>query len=568
MRNLRSKSLKTRNFNILSMKNLFLILSCITLLSCKPALEGGNEIISFKFQEIEQADEASISNDTVSIMVPTTTDLTTLTPLIEVSPKATINPASGVKQDFSKPVFYTVTSEAGTKKSYTVLAYNQPTFRVNNIQLPDNFITGIINGDNITFTVPFGTNVSALKINYTLAETGITSNIVSDGTVDLSQPFSWNLTKGKTSKTYTITANVQPQETGIRSVWVTNVASTVLMSEANLTAMVDKLAELNFNTICVCTYNKSQTLFPSQTLATVLGITPAQTVISGCSWGDVLGKLIEKAHAKNIKVIAWFEYGFASHYSGQDSPISDKHPDWVSKDINGNQTNKNSFYWLNGFHPEVQKFLTDMIVECVTKYPGLDGVQGDDRLPALPSHAGYDDYTKQLYQTETGKVVPTNPTETAFFNWKANKMSDYAVTLYNAVKAARSTCLVTWAPSTRGWSKDNYLQDWPEWQKRGVADWISPQLYRNESQGIDSYSTLVYSDLQNVFNTVDLRKKYVPGMLVRNGSAIISDGFLAQLIQYNRSRGVYSESTWFYEAIPSKQKAYKALYPGKAIFPF
>lgn len=554
--------------NILSMKNLFLILSCVILLSCKPTLEGGNVITSFKFQEITQADEATISHDTVSIMVPTSTDLTTLTPIIEVSPKATINPASGVKQDFSKPVFYTVTSEAGTKKNFTVLAYSQPTFRVNNIQLPDNFVTGVINGDNITFTVPFGTNVSALKFTYLLVDNGLTSNIVSGSNVDLTQPFTWKLSIGNLSKTYTITVNIQPQETGIRAVWVTNVASSVLFSEAGLTAMVDKLAELNFNTICVCTYNKSQTLFPSQTLANVLGLTPAQTVIAGCSWGDVLGKLIEKAHAKNIKVIAWFEYGFASHYSGQDSPISDKHPDWVSKDIAGNQTEKNKFYWLNGFHPEVQKFLTDMIVECVTKYPGLDGVQGDDRLPALPSHAGYDDHTKQLYKTETGKDVPTNPTETAFFNWKANKMSDYAVSLYNAVKTARSSCLVTWAPSTRGWSKDNYLQDWPEWLKRGVADWISPQLYRNESQGIDSYSTLLYSDVQNVFNTVELRKKYVPGMLVRNGTVIVTDGFLAQLIQYNRSRGVFNESTWFYEAIPSKQKAFKALYPGKAIFPF
>ncbi|MFZ4724322.1 MAG: family 10 glycosylhydrolase [Paludibacter sp.] len=550
------------------MKNLFLILSCVILLSCKPTLEGGNVITSFKFQEITQADEATISHDTVSIMVPTSTDLTTLTPIIEVSPKATINPASGVKQDFSKPVFYTVTSEAGTKKNFTVLAYSQPTFRVNNIQLPDNFVTGVINGDNITFTVPFGTNVSALKFTYLLVDNGLTSNIVSGSNVDLTQPFTWKLSIGNLSKTYTITVNIQPQETGIRAVWVTNVASSVLFSEAGLTAMVDKLAELNFNTICVCTYNKSQTLFPSQTLANVLGLTPAQTVIAGCSWGDVLGKLIEKAHAKNIKVIAWFEYGFASHYSGQDSPISDKHPDWVSKDIAGNQTEKNKFYWLNGFHPEVQKFLTDMIVECVTKYPGLDGVQGDDRLPALPSHAGYDDHTKQLYKTETGKDVPTNPTETAFFNWKANKMSDYAVSLYNAVKTARSSCLVTWAPSTRGWSKDNYLQDWPEWLKRGVADWISPQLYRNESQGIDSYSTLLYSDVQNVFNTVELRKKYVPGMLVRNGTVIVTDGFLAQLIQYNRSRGVFNESTWFYEAIPSKQKAFKALYPGKAIFPF
>jgi len=555
-------------FKIQKMKNILLIALCFSIFSCKPELEAGNEITSFKFQEIAQADMATITNDTIWMMVPTSTDLTSLTPIIEISPKATINPASGVKQDFSKPFFYTVTSEAGTQRSYTVLVYTQPTFRVNNIQLPDNFITGTIDGDNIVFSLPFGSDITAIKMTYILAETGFTTNIKSGDHINLTQPLTWTLTKGSSVKTYTLSASIQAQETGIRAVWVTNVASTVLMSDANLTAMVDKLAELNFNTICVCTYNKSQTLFPSQTLATVLGISPAQTVISGCSWGDVLGKLIEKAHAKNIKVIAWFEYGFASHYSGQDSPISDLHPDWVSKDIDGNQTNKNGFYWLNGFHPEVQKFLTDMIVECVTKYPALDGVQGDDRLPALPSHAGYDDFTRQLYKTETGKDVPTNPKETAFFNWKANKMSDYAVSLYNAVKAVRSTCLVTWAPSTRGWSKDNYLQDWPEWIKRGVADWVSPQLYRAESAGIDSYSYLLFGDLQNVFTTPELRKKYVPGMLVRNGSAIVSDGFLSQLIQYNRSKSVYSESTWFYEAIPSKQKAFKALYPGKAIFPF
>ncbi len=550
------------------MKNLFLSIFCFLLLSCKPDLESGNDIISFKFQEIEQANIATISKDSVSIVLPSNTDLTALTPIIEISSKATISPASGVKQDFSKPFFYTITSEAGTKKSYTVLTYTQPTFRVNNIQLPDNFVNGEINGDNILINLAFGSDLNAVKVTYILAEEGITSNFKSGEKINLSQPYTWRLTRGTSSKTYTITANILAQETGIRAVWVTNVASSVLFSESALTAMVDKLAELNFNTICVCTYNKSQTLFPSQTLATVLGITPAQTVISGCSWGDVLGKLIEKAHAKNIKVIAWFEYGFASHYAGQDSPISDKHPDWVSKDINGNQTNKNNFYWLNAFHPEVQKFVTDMIVECVTKYPQLDGIQGDDRLPALPAHAGYDDYTKQLYKTETGKTVPTNPTETAFFEWKANKLSDYAVTLYNAVKAVRSSCLVTWAPSTRGWSKDNYLQDWPEWIKRGVADWVSPQLYRSESAGIDSYSILVYNDLQAIFKTTELKKKYVPGMLVRNGSEIVSDAFLAKLIQYNRSKQVFNESTWFYEAIPSKQNAFKVLYPGKAIFPF
>ena len=49
-------------------------------------------------------------------------------PTILVSDKATISPASGVKQDFINPIKYTVTAEDGSTKVYTaqVLIYNIP----------------------------------------------------------------------------------------------------------------------------------------------------------------------------------------------------------------------------------------------------------------------------------------------------------------------------------------------------------------------------------------------------------------------------------------------------------
>lgn len=43
------------------------------------------------------------------------------TPTIEVSASASVSPASGIMQDFSKPVVYTVIAEDGTIKKYTVL---------------------------------------------------------------------------------------------------------------------------------------------------------------------------------------------------------------------------------------------------------------------------------------------------------------------------------------------------------------------------------------------------------------------------------------------------------------
>ncbi len=552
---------------------LLFALFVVFLSSCD---KGSSENLILQVAVKEDADAIIIMNpdtdtDTIKIAVKKTLSLEALTLNFAISPKASISPASGVILNFTNPVKYTVTAENGDQRIYIIVINNlSDEKKIFRASIPALFQdgTGIITANTVTFTVPFGTNLTNLTIVATLSE-GATASPAFGTAQNYTSPVIHTITAANGTKTnYTVSVNHAPQETGVRAVWVTNVASEVLFSEANLTAMVDKLAELNFNTICVTTYNKSQTLFPSQTLANVLGITPAQTVIDGCGWGDVMGKLIEKAHAKNIKMIAWFEYGFASHYAGQPQPLTDKKPEWVSKQQDGTQTVKNNFYWMNGFHTEVQKFLTDMIVECVTKYPGLDGIQGDDRLPALPAHAGYDDYTKNLYKTETGRDIPSSPTETQFLNWKAKKMTDYATSLYNAVKAARSTCLVTWAPSARGWAKDNYLQDWPQWVANGKADWVSPQLYRSETSGLSSYTALIDGDISNVFNTTELKKKYVPGMLVRNGSYLPSDAFLAKMMQYNRSKGVFSESTWFYEGVTPKQTVYKALYPGKAIFPF
>ncbi|MFK7813673.1 MAG: lamin tail domain-containing protein, partial [Maribacter sp.] len=51
---------------------------------------------------------------TVSIEVPTGTDVTAISPVISLSSGATVNPLSGSSQDFTNPVTYTVTAEDGT----------------------------------------------------------------------------------------------------------------------------------------------------------------------------------------------------------------------------------------------------------------------------------------------------------------------------------------------------------------------------------------------------------------------------------------------------------------------
>ncbi|MBT1687092.1 DUF5018 domain-containing protein [Dawidia soli] len=79
-------------------------------------------ITSFKFPGLTPVVTAAINADekTIAATVPAGTDVTALVPTIEVSKDASVSPASGIAQDFTAPVTYTVTAEDDSKQTYTV----------------------------------------------------------------------------------------------------------------------------------------------------------------------------------------------------------------------------------------------------------------------------------------------------------------------------------------------------------------------------------------------------------------------------------------------------------------
>ena len=62
------------------------------------------------------------SAETISIVLPYGTDLTSLKPVITLSGATSVSPASGETVNLSGPVTYTVTGEDGTTKTYKVTA--------------------------------------------------------------------------------------------------------------------------------------------------------------------------------------------------------------------------------------------------------------------------------------------------------------------------------------------------------------------------------------------------------------------------------------------------------------
>jgi outer membrane protein assembly factor BamB len=88
-------------------------------------LSGAKSITSFVFKAADNPGLAAdltgtIGNDSIFVHADSTATLTSLVPAI-VYNGVSLSPASGTKQDFSKPVAYTVTAQDGTTAGYIVI---------------------------------------------------------------------------------------------------------------------------------------------------------------------------------------------------------------------------------------------------------------------------------------------------------------------------------------------------------------------------------------------------------------------------------------------------------------
>jgi hypothetical protein len=164
------------------------------------------------------------SGTTITHTYPANTDVTKLTPTITVSDKATVDPASGTEQDFSQDVTYTVTAEDGTKKFYLVtVTVEAPT--LSSACEITTFTVGEDNWDindlNITYTYPFGTDVTKLVPTIVVSDKATVTpdsgeeNDFSQGAVI----YTVTAEDGKTEETYTVTVTVTPASSECKITW-------------------------------------------------------------------------------------------------------------------------------------------------------------------------------------------------------------------------------------------------------------------------------------------------------------------------------------------------------------
>jgi len=171
------------------------------------ALDSAKDISYFTMPN--QIGNTTIGTNTISLTMPYGTDLTNLTPAITIPSDATISPASGVAQNFTNPVIYTVTAQDNSTQTYTVTVTTalNPAKSITSFTLAG--AAGTINesAGTIAVTVPFGTTLTSLTP--AINTTGV--SVSPTGAQNFSSPVTYTVTAADTTtKTYTVTVSVAP----------------------------------------------------------------------------------------------------------------------------------------------------------------------------------------------------------------------------------------------------------------------------------------------------------------------------------------------------------------------
>ncbi|MEN8251083.1 MAG: FISUMP domain-containing protein, partial [Bacteroidota bacterium] len=197
------------------------------------ALGAEKDILSFRINDIDGV----LGTDTVTLELPYGEARSALTPVIIVSDSATITPDSGIVQDFSNPVTYTVIAEDGTTKSWVIIVTNGlnsatdiATFVLNEQTEPANI--DAVN-HTVSLEVAYGTDFSSLIPVFTssFGSTLLVDGIVQTSSVsdrDFTNPVIYTVLaeNGVTSQEWTVTIIEQADTEGPEIIHV-NIPPTI-----------------------------------------------------------------------------------------------------------------------------------------------------------------------------------------------------------------------------------------------------------------------------------------------------------------------------------------------------
>lgn len=180
------------------------------LFSCKDDMDNEDFVLNapvsindFKINGV--SGEINQGTGNIVLTLPYNSNITSVTPEIELPEGATVTPGITTPTNFTQPVEYTVVNGNLYKKYNVRVQVLQPilSFAINGVE-------GAIDNSNKTISVvlPSGTDVTALSPNIELS-TGVSINPPSGEETNFSTPKVYTITSGNRTEHYTVTVSLQ-----------------------------------------------------------------------------------------------------------------------------------------------------------------------------------------------------------------------------------------------------------------------------------------------------------------------------------------------------------------------
>ena len=177
----------------------------------------------------------------------------------------------------------------------------------------------------------------------------------------------------------------------LRGVWI---HGPQIKTPAEADAVVAKIERAHLNAAFVLVwYWGGQTYFRSTLCPMADGVPPGY---------DPLGYMVEQCHKRGIQVHAWFVNG--AYGAPEVRHVLDKHPEWAVQDGLGG-------LWYDFSKPEVRRFESDLMIECLRKY-NIDGLQFD--YIRYGPHQCYCDYCQSTFARRYGFPALTRERRTTY----------------------------------------------------------------------------------------------------------------------------------------------------------
>jgi uncharacterized lipoprotein YddW (UPF0748 family) len=273
--------------------------------------------------------------------------------------------------------------------------------------------------------------------------------------------------------------------------WPSRPGLSVARQQAELRGWLDLAVRLNLNAVVLQVRPAADALWPSP-------FEPWSRWLTGRQGGDPgydpLGFAVAEAHQRNLALHAWFN-PFRVSNSGRLKGLAPTHParqnpDWVVR--------KDGRLYYDPGLPEVRSFVTDAIMDAVTRYD-LDGVHFDDYFYPYPgSGAPFRDGASFAAH---GAGFSTRA------DWRRANIDALITSLHDRIAATKPwvqfgvSPFAVWRnastdPSgsdTRAGVEtyDDLYADVRRWVREGLIDYVVPQVYWPRGFRIADYERIV-----------------------------------------------------------------------------